>query len=137
MNDDVEMIIVISQKIDDLEKQLKEAKKERAEIESRIAEHWGAIGKQSENRNGLTIYRSREFYCSTKSGEADSLRDALHETGMDELVREQVSMASLKAVMREAAEYDEQGELTFPGISGKVVECVNVYESFGIRIRKS
>jgi len=137
MKDDVEMIIEVSDRIDELEKQLKEAKKERADIESRLSESWGSIGKQSENRRGLTIYRSREFYCSTKAGEADSLKDALSSSGMEEIVREQVSMASLKSVMREAAEYDEAGELTFPGVPESVVRCVNVYENFGIRIRKS
>lgn len=137
MKDDVQLIIEVSERIDLLEKELKEAKKERSELESRIAEQWGAIGKQSENRNGLTIYRSRDFFCSTKAGEGDALRNALHDAGMEEMVREQVSMPSLKSMMREVAEHDEKGELTFPGVSEKVLQCVNVYESFGIRIRKS
>lgn len=135
--DEVDCLIGLDEAIAEKEAELKELKATRAMLQEQIVEQWSAVGKQSETRRGKTIYRARELQCSTKSGHGDVLKQRLLEAGMDEMVREQVVMASLKSWVRERAQVSEDGELDFSQIPSGIMESLNVHEQFVVRVRKS
>ena len=137
MKDDVDMLLDADERIDDLEQRLAEAKQERREIEARIAEEWGAIGKQSESRRGKTIYRNRDIQCSTRSGLGEQLRECLLDEGYDEFVKPTVSIQSVKAWLKESMGRGEDGSLVFSAVPSSIIEKLSIFEQVSIRVRKS
>jgi len=137
VRDEVDQFIDLVAEIERLEEQLKDAKQRRASLESTMVEMWAAVGKQSENRRGLTIYRSREFFCSTKAGESDALKESLEDEGLGEMVRPQVAMATLKSWIKERVLYDDQGDLDLSQVPAAVASKLSVCEQFALRCRKA
>lgn len=137
VRDEVDQFIDLLAEIERLEEQLKDAKQRKASLEAAMVEMWAAVGKQSENRRGLTIYRSREFFCTTKAGESGSLKESLEDEGLGEMVRPQVAMASLKSWIKERVLYDDQGNLDFSQVPEAVASKLHVFEQFALRARKS
>jgi seryl-tRNA synthetase len=133
----VQRLIELDEKIKSQTAELKELSEEREEIERLIVDEWSSINKQNENRQGKTIYQARELHCSTAKGHSDQLQDALRSEGLDEFIREQVSMQSLKSWVRENSEVDDSGERDLSQVPEQVRACLNLYEKHTIRIRKA
>jgi|SRR5690606_25560178 len=135
--DDVDLILALDDQIAEAKAKLDELKAARAEAEDRITEQWAAIDKQSENRRGRTVYRAREFQCSTKRGMAESLREHCEAEGLDHVINTSVVVGSLKAWIRERLEYTPDGELDLSQVPASIVDSLNIHERFVVKVRKS
>lgn len=138
ISDDVDLLLSIDDQISASKGNLSELEKRREEVASRLAEQWAMIGKQSESRRGKTIYRSRDLFVNTKAGMGGELTEACKAEGLGDLVREGVNVQSLKSWVREHAPVNEEtGERDFSQVPEAILEVVNCYESYGIKVRKS
>lgn len=135
--DDVEAILLLDGAIKMLETLAKVAREKRQAVADRMAEEWGALGKQSENRNGRTIYKSRDLYCGAKKGMSESLVDAMQSEGLGDLVKDTIHPSTLKSWVRENSPVDESGERDYSQIPESIRSMLNIYESFSIRVRNS
>jgi len=135
--DEVDRLLMLAERIKTADTELKELKSQYDELESLIVEQWAAIGKQSESRRGKTIFRKREFQCSTKSGQGNALKDAVEANGLGQFVNESVTIGSLKSWIRERLQYTESGDLDLSQVPAEIVEKLNVHERFVVGIRNS
>lgn len=135
--DEVDQLLILADRIKAAESDLKTLKAQYDELESFIVEQWAAIGKQSESRRGKTIYRKREFQCSTKADHGDALKEAVNSNGLPQFVKASVVIASLKSWIRERVQYTECGDLDLSQVPTDIVENLNVHERFVVGIRNS
>lgn len=85
----------------ELEARLALIEDEERPLKEQIAEAFEESGTQRERVDGLTVYLAYKTYARPKDGDMQRLCDALRNCGMDDLVRDNVNINSLSAVVRE------------------------------------
>lgn len=136
LTDDIDLLIASDEEIKHHTEMLKNAKKRRAEVESRITEEWGANGTTSVSRSGMTLYRHRDIQCSAPAAKQAALVEACECEGLDDFVSESVSTASMKSWIKEVAK-QEDGSFDFNNVPESIRSIVGIFEQVSIRSRKS
>jgi len=86
----------------ELEKRVKELKKELEDLGYQLRDYLGAGGYERVRVEGFTIFLRRELYVRAKEGiRSEEVCRALKETGMGHFVSEQYSVMSLSSHLRE------------------------------------
>lgn len=115
-----------------LEADLKDVKKELADVEQQVLDEYAETGTQRLTVDGTTVYQSRKLWASKRDDvPADDLAAALDEVGQGHLVtRNSVNGQTLSAWVREL---EEAGDPIPP----EVERLVKVSETYRLGFRRA
>lgn len=129
-NDLTAFVALVSWK-QSLERQLKEAKKDIAEMEEKLLPQFEEAGISKMTKDDYTIYIKRNRWPKFREGhDKIELIGALKSAGWDEQVYETYNTQRLAAVLREM---QDSGEALPP----EVDTCIELSESFNLGTRKA
>ena len=116
---------------DEIQDQLKEAKKVVGELEEKLLENFAATGTQQHKQaDGCTIYLQRNMFPKVRDNDYDRAIESLRKIGQGELVKSRFDIRNVRSLVKEIlAEGNE--------IPAEINEAFDFYEEFEIRMRKS
>lgn len=97
----VRRFVALEKERRELEARLALIKDEAQPLAEEIGDAFENSGTQRERVDGLTVYLAYKTYARPKDGNMQGLCDALRACGMADLVRDNVNINSLSAVVRE------------------------------------
>lgn len=113
----VEFILAMDTTIGNLERQLKDAKKQQSENESKLAEMMEQDGERSfTTESGLTVNRKDKVFITLRHQDKETWFTWLEKIGRGDLVKTDVNKRSFDAVVKDAI---ADGSIQFPA-------CFNV-----------
>ena len=111
-----------------LEAQLRTVQEKLTAIEEPLLEDFTLAGFQNAKIHGMTVYKSREFFCRAKEGvEKATLINAFREAGMENAIG--LQWQTLRALSKEWSEAGEEPPAA-------IRDLVNLGETFRLRARK-
>lgn len=115
----------------EIQDQLKEAKRVVAELEEQVKDNFSESGTQSHKQpDGTLIYLQRNMFPKVKDDDYDRAIEALKKIGQGDLVRYKFDIRNVRSLVKEImAEGNE--------IPPEINEAFDFYEDFEIRMRKT
>ena len=115
---------------DEIQDQLKEAKRQVAALQERVLENFAASGTQQHKQSdGTVIYLQRNLFPSVKDNDYDRAIAALQAVGHGDLVKARFDIRNVRGLVKEIlAEGNE--------VPAVIDEAFNFFEEFEVRMRK-
>lgn len=140
-NDFVQSLIVQKLLVDDLESQLKAAKRELEEISSALSDYWETEGVHSQavtvEGQKYTAYRTRSLQASVPKANRQQLIEVCEQMGFDDLVETTVGTAQLKSRLVEMmGPPDDDKGYDYDAIPPEIYKLVSLFEKKKVAIRK-
>ena len=105
-------------------------KEQANELQTELLAEFGNDGIQKLTVDGSTVFLHRQVWVSTKEGKMGEAVKALQDNGLGHFVKESFSTQTLSAHYRELEREEEQ-------LPAELADCVNVVETYSVRVRRS